>query len=221
MGSQLHQHWGRPEELFIYGGKALFAPLGHKGTPSLRGTTLSLPWWQIVMPEISSEDLNSENDSPKSPRAPTNANFLFPQCSHPEYQILSFYIETSCPFYPNSILVFRPDISVRQQQASSFAGNFFPRWALARWVWGGPTGMATAPSDTRECPLWLQRWLGAALTNGGCCCQMETCFCVASSHHTGPFNLDKPNARAKARRKRGPGVACDGAARTTMLPGFK
>lgn len=80
--------------------------------------------------------------------------------------------------------------------------------------------MATAPSDTRSVHCDY-RWLGAALTKGGCCCQMETCFWVASSHHTGPFNLDKPNARAKARRKRGPGVACDGAARTTMLPGFK
>lgn len=112
--------------------KPRLLPLGHKGTPSLRGTTLSLPRWQTVMLEMSSEDLSSENDPSKSPRAPTNANFLFPQCSHPEYQLLSFHIETSCPLYPHSILVFRPDISISHQQASSFAGNFFSQWAPAR-----------------------------------------------------------------------------------------
>lgn len=47
--------------------KPRLLPLGHKGTPSLRGTTLSLPRWQTVMLEMSSEDLSSENDPSKSP----------------------------------------------------------------------------------------------------------------------------------------------------------
>ena len=37
----------------------------------------------------------------------------------------------------------------------------------------------------------------------------------------GPFNVDEPSARAKAQRKRGPRVACEGVARTAMSPGFK